>query len=189
MRQGILLLAVVVAAGLVAGCHQNGHEHGEARPIDVEAARQAIDHSNNEWSKAAVAGNVAAIARLYTDDAVLMPPNMPRATGMDEITSMLTEMFAETSFDAMKITTDSIEPAGDMLIVTGSFEDKGTTAGEPFEDKGKWLGVFRRPSRRAVAASWWSPTRIAVCSEPSPMGTCVAAKSPVGPSKLRFPRR
>ena len=144
----LTMFAMIVAFGMLTGCQQldHGHDHaGESTLVDMTAVRQAVEGSNERWIAAAVAGDAAGLAKLYAADAVLMPPNMPRATGRAEIESLLSGMFAEMSFDEVAITIDSIHAAqsGELVWVVGGYSDKVTAGGEQSQDKGKYLAVFK----------------------------------------------
>jgi ketosteroid isomerase-like protein len=47
----------------------------------VEEAKAGIAHGNAKWEAAAKAGDAAAIAALYTSDALVLPPDQEMAKG------------------------------------------------------------------------------------------------------------
>src|SRR5689334_25398525 len=49
--------------------------------VDASAVRQAIDSNNARFDAAVLQGDTAALAGLYTDDAIFMSPNNPAARG------------------------------------------------------------------------------------------------------------
>jgi ketosteroid isomerase-like protein len=83
------------------------------------------------------------LTALYTEDAILMPPNAPKAVGSAAIQSAFTEMLAVAPFTAIDIVTDGVEvsASGDIAWAHGSYTSTNTVAGEPYEDTGKWANV------------------------------------------------
>jgi uncharacterized protein (TIGR02246 family) len=141
--------AAAVALAIVAGCQkQTAEETGtteETPAVDVAAARQAIESSSTAWQTAALAGDAAAIAALYDEDAVLMPPNAPRQVGRPAIQAHMAEMMTATPITALTITTDAVDisSTGDLAYSTGAYAITLTPpGGSPIQDTGKWLAVF-----------------------------------------------
>lgn len=104
---------------------------------DVAAIRAAGDEfekagSNNDW---------AAVAALYTEDAVLMPPNAPSVSGRASIQEVFGQFPTLTS---MELTIDDIQGAGDVAVVRGSYSLAMDIEGQMVEDSGKYLEVRRK---------------------------------------------
>ena len=141
------LFAAAAALVLIAGCQQEpATETGatvETPAVDVTATRDAIDASGAAWESAALAGDAAALTALYTDDAILMPPNAPKSVGGAAIQTGFTEMLAVAPFTAIDIVTEGVEvsASGDMAWAHGTYTSTNTVAGVPYEDTGKWANV------------------------------------------------
>jgi uncharacterized protein (TIGR02246 family) len=141
------LVAAAIALVLAAGCQQEpATETGsteETATVDAAAIRQAIDDSGAAWETAALAGDAAALTALYTDDAVLLPPNAPKSEGSAAIQAGFTEMLAVAPFTAIDIVTEGVEvsASGDIAWAHGTYTSTNTVAGEPYEDTGKWANV------------------------------------------------
>lgn len=141
------LSAAALAFVLIAGCQQEpATETGtteETPTVDAAAVRQAIDDGGNAWESAALAGDAAALTALYTEDAILMVPNAPKAEGSAAIQTAFTEMLAVAPFTAVEIVTDGVEvsASGDMAWAHGSYTSTNTVDGVPYEDTGKWANV------------------------------------------------
>ena len=75
--QRVLCCFSVALLLVVSGCHQQALDH---RAAD-ESAIRALDA---QWSKTAGAHDLDGIVSYYSDDAVLLPPNAPVATGRQE---------------------------------------------------------------------------------------------------------
>jgi uncharacterized protein (TIGR02246 family) len=141
------LFAAVVALVLIASCQQEqATETGateETPAVDPAAVRQAIDDAGTAWETAALANDAAGLTALYTEDAIVMPPNAPKSTGGAAIQAGFTEMLAVTPFTAIDIVTEGVEvsASGDMAWAHGSYTSTNTVAGVPYEDTGKWANV------------------------------------------------
>lgn len=141
------LSAAALALVLVAGCQQEqATETGateEIATVDAAAVRQAIEESVAGWETAALAGDAAALTALYTEDAIVMAPNAPKAEGSAAIQTAFTEMLAVAPFTAIEVDIDGVEvsASGDMAWAHGSYTSTNTVAGVPYEDTGKWASV------------------------------------------------
>lgn len=78
---------------------------------------------NVTWGDAYVRGDAAGVARIYTDDAVLMTPRGD-VTGREAIATWFTELFAARSDTilATNTRTESLDVAGDRAYEAGTFE-------------------------------------------------------------------
>ena len=161
------LIAAALALVLSAGCQQQepATETGateETPAVDEAAVGQAIEDMVAGWESAALAGDAAALAALYAEDAVLQPPNAPKAVGRAAIQAALTEMLAATPFTAIDIVVDGSEvsKSGDIAWAHGSYTSTNTVNGTPYEDTGKWLSVYENYDGRwsHVADTWNSDT-------------------------------
>ena len=161
------LIAAVLALVLNAGCQQQepATETGtteETPAVDEAAVRQAIEDMIAGWESAALAGDAAALAALYAEDAVLLPPNHAKAAGSAAIQAAFTEMLAATPFTAIDIVVDGSEvsKSGDIAWAHGSYTSTNTVNGAPYEDTGKWLAVYENYDGQwsHVADTWNSDT-------------------------------
>lgn len=136
MRQ--LRAAAFAAAALFAlgGCQQ-------AQDTDAEA--QAIRAGTDAWDDAYNAGDTAALAAAYAEDAVLLPPNAPAVSGRTAIGDFLTADGANTRGAGLKfaIASDStVGVSGDLAYEAGTFsvnDASGATVAT-----GKFIGVFNK---------------------------------------------
>jgi uncharacterized protein (TIGR02246 family) len=160
------LSALAIALVLVAGCQQEpATEAGsteETPTVDPAAVREAIDASGAAWETAALAGDAAALTALYTEDAILLPPNAPKFVGSAAIEAGLSEMLAAAPFTAIDIVTEGVEvsASGDIAWAYGTYTSTNTVSGEPYEDTGKWLNVSENRDGRwlMVVDTWNSDT-------------------------------
>ncbi len=159
MRLRLTLLPLL----LIAGCTPTEPvEEATSREADVEA----IDQLRQEYSIAYNAGDAAALAGLYTDDAVLLPPNDATLTGKEAIQSMY-----EVTFDQFtgehSTTSQEIEVAGDWAFGQGTFRLKlaPKDGSEPVEEEGKYIVICQRQPDGS-----WKIARLIWNNDP-PLGT------------------
>jgi uncharacterized protein (TIGR02246 family) len=135
----ILKSAAVIAVGLVAlaGCQ---------KAVDTTADRNDIQAINKAWGENYNAGNAGAIADLYAEDALLMPPGAVTANGRDAIRGFLAGDTAAAKAAGLTYNVssdaDAIHISGDMAWQNGSYtvsDASGATV-----DTGKYLSVFQK---------------------------------------------
>lgn len=113
-----------------------------APPGLSDADRQAIDAAHTAFSTAAAAGDYTAVSAMYTEDATLLPPNMPPAAGRIAIKAVF-GLFPPVG--AMTLTTDEVNGTADMAAVRGSYVILFAPPGAPaFPDSGKFVELWRK---------------------------------------------
>jgi uncharacterized protein (TIGR02246 family) len=128
---------------------------GGASALDGE---EAMADLNERWRQAALAGDAAALASLYAEDAVLLPPGMPTAEGRGAIQSAFATIF-QSPPSSLTITSGgaTVSESGELAFDHGTYSMSGTTAsGEAWQDSGKFLGVARNSGGewKYVADTW-----------------------------------
>jgi ketosteroid isomerase-like protein len=101
---------------LLAACQQ---APAPAGPVGLtDADRATIDSLHNAFAAAAVAGNFDAVSAMYTEDAKLLGPNMPVATGRIAIKGVLS---AFPPIGEMKLIGHETHGSGDLAAVRGTY--------------------------------------------------------------------
>lgn len=98
-----------------------------------------------DYDKAMAAGDVSAKMRLYTADAVLMPPEGPVVSGQDAIRLWHASFFKKgTSPGVSKV--DEVQVFGEWGFARGTFAGTVTQrpGASPTSVSEKWLVVVRR---------------------------------------------
>ena len=109
-----------------------------------DADHAAIQKVTDEFAEGFRTGNLAAVAALYTADAVLMPPNVPTASGRSEIQAFLETFPPVSQFELQQITVDGSE---DLAFVHGTYTMTLVMPdGTAVPDTGKYLEIRRRQS-------------------------------------------
>lgn len=99
------------------------------------------------WEKAYNARDAAAVAALYAEDGVMMPPNADQAKGRKAIEAHLVREMALVS-GSLDIVTVEHSHDGDLGFARGTFAM--TDAHGKVVDRGKWVEV-----RRKVGGTWY----------------------------------
>ncbi len=106
---------------------------------DVAAIRSLVA----DFDQAVLSGDWNGFVGLFTDDAVLMPPN--------EVVLPMSQFLAwiePMGYSALehRIEFVEVDGYGDLAYARGTYAERFTVAGlaEPMEDSGKVLGILRR---------------------------------------------
>ena len=115
-------LAVLTAcclASITAGCSSQPQPAADTRAADEAAIREA----DAAWSKAFGAMQLDAAVSYNADDATMLPPNMPAASGKDAIRKIYAQLFAIPGF-SIGWQPEKVEVArsGDLGYSQGIYE-------------------------------------------------------------------
>lgn len=135
MRASLIRLACLGVAVVLTGCESPAKEAAEY--TDVAPALAATNTSFEQaWAK----GDAAAVAGLYTADAMLLPPNSPMVRGRDAIQQLWTA-FLGSGAGTVKLT--SVEALGDedMAHEVGSYVIHDSTGA--VVDQGKYIVIWQ----------------------------------------------
>jgi len=112
---------------------------------DAASDEAAIRASAPAWEKAYNAGDAAAIAAMYWDDALLMPPDAPGVSGRAAIQEFMAgdiAGFKEAGLTMVIPPASSIGISGDLAWESGTWS--ATDASGATVARGKFLGLFER---------------------------------------------
>ena len=112
----------------------------------TSADETALRKLDDEWSKAAGSRDVDKTISYYSDDAVVMPPNIPTLTGKEPIRTLWKSMLGSPDFSGgWKATKVEVARSGDLAYVSGTYEfNEKDDGGKPITDKGKYLEVWKK---------------------------------------------
>ncbi len=132
----LLILSFMVAAPAAA--------QQKAAPADAAAVRAAIERANADWAAASLRHDAAAIAAQYTEDAIIMGPGGPAATGRAVIQAGVAEM---PTILEPRMTIAEVEVFGTTALERGTFHMKFALPGQaPLTDDGKYLTEWKQGS-------------------------------------------
>jgi uncharacterized protein (TIGR02246 family) len=118
-----MLTLLVCAVPLVAQASDGG-------------ARAGIDAGNRKFEEAVAKGDAAAIAKLYAEDAEILPPNSPPKKGRAAIQKEFEGLVG--AFKKITLTTREVYPMGNFALEVGSWKLEDASGKGP-EGKGMVL--------------------------------------------------
>jgi uncharacterized protein (TIGR02246 family) len=122
---------VTLAAAWVTAC-------GRPSPSPVAGSRQAIEAAVERYVAASNRGDADALAALYADDAMLLPPDHEPIRGRQAIG----EFWRQGTDEGLQVTTLKVEVEGDLGYLIGRYSLPPTDE-EP-ADSGKYVMCLRR---------------------------------------------
>ena len=147
MKKLCMILPLALIMCFMVGCQGKEvmEEQEEAKEIlDLVQVRQLIEEANVKFGEAVRSGDVSALASLYTEDAILLPPpNAPIIKGREDVEAYWTGGFHMGLKDVV-LTTVDVMAMGDMVCEIGNadatFQPEGMDA---FKDRGKYLVIWK----------------------------------------------
>jgi len=134
---------LVLASCMVAfACAEQPQEPPDNRAADAAAIRQA----DIAWAKAAETNGLEGLISYYTDDVMVLPPNMPILVGKDSVRKDLAGLFNMPGF-SLKFQPVKVEAArsGEIGYVQGTYEmTMNDPKGTPMTDKGKYIEIWKK---------------------------------------------
>ena len=114
-----------------------------AEPAGLSAEDLAAHEATTQaWVNAVLAGDFAAVAATYTEDAVMMAPNSEAIVGRAAIQTFF-ESFPPIS--SMELLATEVEGVGDLAYVRGSYTMTVAPEGaDPISDTGKYIEIRRK---------------------------------------------
>ncbi len=155
-----LSLVCIALAGTVCTKADQQTQTAQAPPqADHHAADEAaIRAEDSAWVKAVATKNAQQVASYYTDDAVLMAPGEPMATGRDAVQKAWAGLLALPGF-AATFAPDKIVVSGDLAYEVGSYAlTSNDRAGKPHTSSGKYVVVWSRQADGRWKAALDAPT-------------------------------
>lgn len=131
-----LMCALMLLAMVFSACQ------APAPPTLSDTDVAAIKRANASYASAVMAKDWAALAALYAEDAIILPPNHPPVTGRVAIKTYF-EGFPPMS--AFEVPALEIEGRGDIALVRGTYSLTISQEGAaPVTDSGKWMEMRRK---------------------------------------------
>ena len=115
-------------------------------PPDTRAAdEQTIRDLDAQWSKTAAGGDLEGTVSYYSDDASVLPPNAPLATGRQPIHAVWASLLGpgtSVSWQAGKV---EVARSGDLASIVGTYQlTMKDPHGMPVTDRGKFVEVWKK---------------------------------------------
>jgi uncharacterized protein (TIGR02246 family) len=110
-----------------------------------QAIRSKIAERDAEYGAAASRGDIAAVAELYTDDAILLPPNAEMVRGKQGVKQFFDELKKTRGVPQVTLRTIELEELGDTANEVGELTLRiQPPGGEPVTDVGKYVVIWKR---------------------------------------------
>ena len=112
---------------------------------DTEADADAIRALLAEYDALANAGDAAALAELYAEDVVHMPPDAASHIGREALLAAMEETFGANTLQLTSV-ADEIEVAGDLAFMRITWDESMTpkAGGDTEQMHGNWLVILKR---------------------------------------------
>ena len=166
------LLPLAAAFCVACGTKQAANRPDSAAPATATVApsstssastaelKQFVASEQAKYIAAVVKGDVAALSGFYTDDAIVIAPNVKASHGRAEIDSANAKTMPVAKFTGLKLHTEDLQVVGDMGIETGTYEQTLQPKGKTLHDTGNYLVVWKKQ-----AGGGWKIYRLAYDSE------------------------
>ena len=136
------IAAVTVGVALVSTASASQSKPQPAATADTRTAIVAIA---DQYVKATLAADAKAIAALYTDDAVEMPPNHPPVKGRAALQQFYEKQFAMGKISNFTLQHLETRGTGDDGYDVGTYRQTMAPAkGQPMSDTGKYVVILKR---------------------------------------------
>jgi uncharacterized protein (TIGR02246 family) len=121
--------------------------------------RSAVEAANKDFMTTFTRGDATGIAKLYTAEAELLPPNSDVVQGTQAIAAFWGHVIT-LGVQEVKLETVEVDAQGDTAIETGRYT---LVAGGAVADRGKYLVVWKRDG-----GAWKLHRDIWATSQPAP---------------------
>jgi uncharacterized protein (TIGR02246 family) len=162
-----ILLALLVAA---TSCQREGQDPSRSETLaqtPYQADSVAISRVLSQWVDAYRSGDADALARLHTEDAVMLPDDAVAFSGREAILAWYRKIFegrpqVEEGEDRQAESSwadDEIQVGGDWGFYRGTYRFAWETSeGEQREVRGKAITIFRRQQDGSwkIAREMWN---------------------------------
>jgi len=128
---GMVTLPAIAALWLLAGCA------GQSARTDP-AGRQAVESAIRRYVDASNKGDVATLASLYAEDAMLLPPDHEPIQGREAIRAF----WKQGTDEGLEVTNLAVEVDGNLGYLVGQYHLPATDE-EP-ADSGKYVMCLKR---------------------------------------------
>lgn len=108
------------------------------------AVRRAVDAGNEGLVRAMVAGDAAAAASFFADDAVLLLPGFPPLDGRAEIEAGFAAAFQSVRYVEILVDSREVQVFGSYALEMGTTRMTYEVGGQRFTDDGKYLVAWTR---------------------------------------------
>jgi uncharacterized protein (TIGR02246 family) len=113
----------------------------------AQDAKAGVTAGSQAWEAGWNAGDAAAIAALYAEDAVIMPPGSEMVKGREAIQAFWQAAIEAAPGETSTLETLEVHSHGDMAVEIGTYANTGP--GGEHVDHGKYVAVWMK-----IDGSW-----------------------------------
>jgi uncharacterized protein (TIGR02246 family) len=124
---------------LASACNQQ-------KPADTRAADEStIRELEAQWSRTAAANDLEGSVSYYSDDASILPPNAPIASGKQAIRAVWASVLGPGVSVSWQVSKLEVSRSGDLAYVTCAYQfTQKDPQGKPVTDHGKTVEVWKK---------------------------------------------
>ena len=124
---------------LTVGCSR------QMSPDTSAADESAVKETDARWAKTAGANDLDGTVAYYADDASLLPPNAPIATGKQAIRAVWAAMLSPDTTISWQVSKADVARSGELAYVMGTYQITAKNPqGKSQEDHGKLVEVWKK---------------------------------------------
>jgi ketosteroid isomerase-like protein len=137
----VICCCVLALLWLTTACNQQA-------PPDTRAADEsAVRETDAQWSKTAMANDLDGTVAYYSDDASILPPNAPIATGKPAIRAVWATLLSPDTIVSWQVTKADVARSGELAYVMGTYQIAAKNPrAKSQEDHGKLVEVWKKQS-------------------------------------------
>ena len=122
-----------------SGCTQ------QTPPDTRSADESAVRDADAQWSKTAMANDLDGTVAYYSDDASILPPNAPIATGKQAIRAVWATMLTPDTTVSWQVSKADVARSGELAYVMGTYRISAKNPkAKSQEDHGKMVEVWKK---------------------------------------------
>lgn len=112
---------------------------------DAASVRAYIEQADVRFEEALGRGDAAALAAMYTPDAVVLAPNAPPLQGQQAIQGLWTAAIQQMGFKKLDLDVTDVEVSGDQAVELGNYALTIQPQGQAeVVDRGKYMVVWKK---------------------------------------------
>ena len=144
MKKLLMVIPLVILLCFTFSCQQ-GEEVAEEAVVDISVDIEANKNLNDAWDEAFNAGDIDRLLSIYTDDAVMIPPNEPALIGKEEIRGNFQQIFDQFIEENDSVVVD-VKIGGNLAFVRGTWKAIQTpkAGGESLNLNGNFLDINQK---------------------------------------------
>jgi uncharacterized protein (TIGR02246 family) len=138
--------ALFVAVAIAAACAPAAEKQAAAPAApDSAAARAAVEALSQQYSDRIVAGDAAAVAALFSEDATTSFFGFPTTNGRANIQALYAASIGAAKRTAAKITLGRVNAvAPGLLTAVGTSDESVDSSGVSITSYWRWVAAFRQ---------------------------------------------